>query len=194
MNKWELAPVYLPLITDIGPSCSEVLTHTHTHTQWIIAEKLTNLFTLWTPFLFFRTPADTQTQIYKDLYIQITNRAHSFIHACTLKFFSCGIIRTETTQESKQRVESTHRGKKQLVNNWRCQSATVLSEGTACKHHRRKKSRLRRVIIYHPRLRRQSVAGGMMKSPRGESLWGVTDRLNITSQTVCFGVAGQGAL
>lgn len=34
--------------------------------------------------------------------------------------------------------KSTHWGKKQLVNNWHSQSATLLSEGTAWKHHRRK--------------------------------------------------------
>lgn len=43
-----------------------------------------------------------------------------------------------TTQSSN--AESTHWGKKQPVNNWQCRSATVSvgSEGTACKHHRRK--------------------------------------------------------
>lgn len=90
MNKWELTPVYLPLIT--GPSCTEVLTHTHC----TIAEKLTNLFT------------------------------------------PCLTVSPETTQSSKHREKEYTQGKKQLVNNWHSQSATLLSEGTAWKHHRRK--------------------------------------------------------
>lgn len=85
MNKWEPTPVYLPLITDIGPPCS----HTNTHTK----TKKKSLFTPW-----------------------LTSRH-----------------KVPNTQRG-----NTHWGKKQLVNNWRSWSATALSEGTACKHHRRK--------------------------------------------------------
>lgn len=82
MNKWELAPVYLQLITDIGPSCCEVLTRVHC----IIAENSKTLLNIVLSFPL------TQTLTHKDIQTQepvhnIFGRNHLSAHIRKPKFF-----------------------------------------------------------------------------------------------------------
>lgn len=134
-------PVYLLLITDTSAHHAQRSLHTHTlHYRW----KLGNLVKPW---LGLSPPSNTLWHSYTKTYRRKKNSCTSYKYGtgtysntiiCQLTFThqSCpsisGIIDTETTQSFLPHREYAPR-QKQLVNNWCCQSATVLSEGTACK-------------------------------------------------------------
>lgn len=119
----------------------------HTHIHCVIAESSKTLLNLGSTLPLPQTLPLTLT--HKDIQTQepmhfiqvpdmnIIKHNHLSAHIHTLKFFFIGIIDTETTQTFLPHGEYTLR-QNQVVNNWCCQSATVLSEGTACKCNRRK--------------------------------------------------------
>lgn len=110
--------------------------YTNTHTGCIIAEKHVLWGSLSSLLFSFKKKKAHKTVPLSTSYTQQTNNQSASAYPCSLKFVFSAIF------FSKQKKIETHQEytpkQKELVNNWSCQSATVLSEGTACKHHRRK--------------------------------------------------------